>query len=107
MSTATTRYGVIDTLSLQSDRLDYWAAEKELQIPSSQSLSTLEIPSQQYAVLPHKGPIDGLKDKLEWLFTHWLPQSGYRGVDGFELEILPCELSNEFSGCLYGILAAD
>lgn len=77
MSTATTRYGVIDTLSLQSDRLDYWAAEKELQIPSSQSLSTLEIPSQQYAVLPHKGPIDGLKDKLEWLFTHWLPQSGY------------------------------
>lgn len=84
----TMRYGVIDTLSLNSERLDYWAAEAS-QTLLSQSLNTLEIPTQQYAVLAHKGPIDGLKNKLEWLFTEWLPQSGYRGIDGFELEIYP------------------
>ncbi|HCH02784.1 MAG TPA: AraC family transcriptional regulator [Vibrio sp.] len=88
INTEKKRYGVIDTLSLNSERLHYWAAE-ELQTATFQPLNTLEIPTQQYAVLPHKGPIDGLKDKLEWLFTHWLPQSGYRGVDGFELEIYP------------------
>ena len=84
--TAEKRYGIIDTLSLNAERLHYWAAE-ERQTPIHQALNALEIPTQQYAVLPHKGPIDGLKDKLEWLFTHWLPQSGFRGVDGFELEI--------------------
>lgn len=88
INTEKKRYGVIDTLSLNSERLHYWAAE-ELLTSTAQSLNTLDIPTQQYAVLPHKGPIDGLKDKLEWLFTHWLPQSGYRGVDGFELEIYP------------------
>lgn len=97
-------YGVIDTLScdplsIDSDYLTYWAAEPDLlnqqaltlPVPESllqqHELTSIVIPKQVYAVLPHQGPIQGLKPKLEWLFTHWLPQSGYIGVDGFELEI--------------------
>ncbi|MGO1189717.1 AraC family transcriptional regulator [Vibrio casei] len=89
------RYGVIDTLTVHADRLTYWAAEDVDSTPNSNSnsnnensqLSFISIPTQEYAVLPHRGPIEGLKPKLEWFFTRWLPQSGYSGIDGFELEI--------------------
>ncbi|WP_245879967.1 AraC family transcriptional regulator [Vibrio gangliei] len=94
-----TRFGVIDTLSMNAECLSYWASMEysEFTNPPSYSdqltqgsgIKSLTIPKQQYAVLTHYGPIHGLKSKLEWLFTHWLPQSGYRGIDGFELEIYP------------------
>ncbi|OEF24255.1 AraC family transcriptional regulator [Vibrio rumoiensis] len=80
------RYGVIDTLTIGADHLTYWAAEAVSE-QTYGSLPSIVIPKQEYAVLPHRGPIEGLKPKLEWFFTCWLPQSGYSGVDGFELEI--------------------
>lgn len=85
------RYGVIDTLTVHVDRLTYWAAEEVSSTLDNNHvgnmLSFISIPTQEYAVLPHRGPIEGLQPKLEWFFTCWLPQSGYSGVDGFELEI--------------------
>lgn len=85
-NTPVLRYGVIDTLSLHDDRLTYWASEEcSDHLPAN--LKQLHIPDQQYVVLPHRGEIAQLKSKLEWLFSDWLPQSGYSGVDGFELEI--------------------
>lgn len=85
-TTPALRYGVIDTLSLHDDRLTYWASE-ECSNNLPKNLKSLHIPDQEYVVLPHRGEIAQLKSKLEWLFSDWLPQSGYSGVDGFELEI--------------------
>lgn len=84
--TPSLRYGVIDTMSLHDDRLTYWASE-ECTNNFPNHLNQLRIPEQEYVVLPHRGAIAHLKPKLEWLFSEWLPQSGYSGVDGFELEI--------------------
>lgn len=98
------RYGVIDTFSLNAESLVYWASigiedlhEEVLSRPVIQTaisqglLKSVSIPPQHYAVLTYQGPIQGLKSQLQWLITHWLPQSGYCGVDGFELEIYPAD----------------
>ncbi len=37
-------------------------------------------------MLTHKGPIAQLGESLHWFILHWLPESAYRGLDGFELE---------------------
>lgn len=37
-------------------------------------------------MLSHVGPISQLGQTLNWFILHWLPASGYRGLDGFELE---------------------
>ncbi|MFV0573998.1 MAG: helix-turn-helix domain-containing protein [Vibrio sp.] len=82
------RFGVIDTVSQNNQSLTYWATEP-FQAKHQDNFSTLTIPEQEYAVLSHKGEVVSLKFQLEWFFTCWLPQSGYTGVDGYELEIYP------------------
>lgn len=93
--------GVIDVTHSHFDgsNIQYWAGV-ELgtepiypQLPSlvSSQLDTLSVPSQTYAVLKHRGPVIELPKSLEWFMIHWLPNSSYRGVDGFELECYPAE----------------
>lgn len=93
--------GVIDVTHSHFDgsNIHYWAGvelgEMPLypQLPSliSDQLDTLSVPSQTYAVIKHKGPVANLPKTLEWFVIHWLPNSGYRGVDGFELECYPAQ----------------
>ncbi len=54
-----------------------------------QQLEMVTVPAQTYAVIKHRGPIKGLASTLEWFIFHWLPESEYRGVDGYELERYP------------------
>lgn len=49
----------------------------------------LSVPKQTYAVVKHRGPVLNLPKTIEWFILSWLPNSGYRGVDGYELEIYP------------------
>ncbi|CAK2423276.1 hypothetical protein VCRA2133E348_410048 [Vibrio crassostreae] len=49
----------------------------------------LTVPKQTYAVVKHCGPIEYLRHTLSWFVLNWLPSSGYRGVDGYELEVYP------------------
>ncbi|MFM5508382.1 helix-turn-helix domain-containing protein [Aeromonas rivipollensis] len=78
--------GVVD-VSGAGERLPYWAgvAAEEGSEPGP-GLARLRVPSQEYAVLGHLGPISQLGQSLNWFILHWLPSSGYRGLDGFELE---------------------
>lgn len=71
--------------------LPYWASfevgddmDSEL-LPAG--LSIFQIPAQQYAVIPYQGPITELHKTVEWFIFHWLPESGFRGIDGYDLEI--------------------
>lgn len=78
--------GVV-AVSGAGEPLVYWAgvaAEEGSEPPSG--LARLAIPPQEYAVLTHVGPISQLGQTLNWFILHWLPTSGYRGLDGFELE---------------------
>ncbi|WP_411197971.1 helix-turn-helix domain-containing protein [Vibrio sp. EA2] len=90
--------GVIDVANTHSGnyQLEYWAGyqlDTEAFSTSSNDaltqLETLLVPQQSYAVITHSGRISKLTETLEWFILHWLPNSNYRGVDGYELEIYP------------------
>ncbi|MEP3349980.1 MAG: AraC family transcriptional regulator [Marinomonas sp.] len=78
--------GVIDTRERadRPDELLYWAG-----YPTDEALqdNTLFIPEQEYAVIPVHGEVSALESAVEWFFFHWLPESNYRNVPGFELEV--------------------
>ncbi|MGY3856701.1 helix-turn-helix domain-containing protein [Aeromonas sp. NJAU223] len=79
--------GVVDVSLANEAALPYWAGvavEEEATLPPG--LARLRVPPQAYAVLTHVGPIDELAGTLNWFILHWLPGSGYRGLDGYELE---------------------
>lgn len=79
--------GVIDvTAAADNDHaLIYWATST---LPVS-GAECVTVPAQTYAVVKHRGPIALLPQTLAWFIFDWLPQSIYRGVDGFELERYP------------------
>ncbi|WP_281704539.1 AraC family transcriptional regulator [Aeromonas taiwanensis] len=82
--------GVVDVSTAGEALLPYWAgvpAGEEEVMPAG--LARLRVPPQEYAVITHVGPIDELARTLTWFILHWLPTSGYRGLDGFELESYP------------------
>jgi len=81
--------GVIDTsrVSSFSDSLTYWAGTEPSPELSSENTALLTIPEQRYAVIPHKGCISELHKTLNWVLHCWLPDSDYRGANGYELEL--------------------
>ncbi|MFM4720292.1 AraC family transcriptional regulator [Aeromonas bivalvium] len=84
--------GVSDLSASQgeSQGFPYWAGiEQGEGIPALPGAQILAVPSQTYGVIRHQGPIGELPRTLSWFIEHWLPQSGYRGLDGLELEAYP------------------
>ncbi|WP_120512357.1 AraC family transcriptional regulator [Photobacterium salinisoli] len=86
--------GVIDTQNQPGDALIYWAGIPVEQTVDADPLITaqaqrLSVPEQLYAVIPYSGPIHQLDKVLHWFIAAWLPESGYKGIDGYELEIYP------------------
>lgn len=69
--------------------LVYWATANISPGSTTETLSAVTIPAQTYAVVRHQGPISQLPDTLMWFILNWLPDSGYRGVNGYELEVYP------------------
>lgn len=91
--------GVVDLTQSCFDgtNIHYWAGvelQEGISIPQlpsiiSERLEVLTVPKQTYAVVKHCGPIDNLRHTLSWFVLNWMPSSGYRGVDGYELEVYP------------------
>lgn len=91
--------GVIDVTKAEFDgsNIVYWAGvelNQEIDLPLLPSLISdkfelLTVPAQTYAVVTHKGPVQHLPATLQWFILNWLPNSGYRGIDGYELEAYP------------------
>ena len=81
--------GVLDLTQTDNSQesFPYWACFQTDLSPSCVGLKTLTIPAQDYAVIPHHGDISSLQKVLECFIVHWLPESGYCGVNGFDLEM--------------------
>lgn len=81
--------GVIDTSNYTDFdvSLPYWAGIEQPTDSETNGLSVLQVPEQEYMVIPHRGPVALLHKTLEWVIHFWLPESGYRGANGFELEL--------------------
>lgn len=100
--------GVIDVTQsfFDGSNIHYWAGieldDSPLLFPSlrSRELETLLVPAQTYAIIKHRGPVSLLPKTLEWFLLHWLPNSGYSGVDGFELECYPATYDPMATGAL-------
>ncbi|AQS35503.1 DNA-binding domain-containing protein, AraC-type [Shewanella psychrophila] len=83
--------GVVDTRIVAEPLINYWAGIESQTIKWDgqkvlQTLNPLEIPAQEYAVVSYTGAISGFSHVVEWLICTWLPESGYSGVEGLELE---------------------
>tara|TARA_Y100001956_G_C4128506_1_gene191916 strand:+ start:2497 stop:3417 length:921 start_codon:yes stop_codon:yes gene_type:complete len=94
-----TAVGVVDVTQSHFDgsNIFYWAGTEvdeqfkfpELPVLMEKELELLKVPSQTYAVIKHKGCVSELPSTLQWFLLNWLPQSQYRGIDGYELERYP------------------
>ncbi|MGR5501069.1 helix-turn-helix domain-containing protein [Vibrio sp. DNB22_10_4] len=83
-------YGIIDTLHLlPNTQVLYWAASDDEQFSTHPDLESIVVPEQSYAVVTHLGPTSTLPQTLKWVLNVWLPQSGYIGKEGFEVERYP------------------
>ncbi|ADZ93204.1 helix-turn-helix domain-containing protein [Marinomonas mediterranea] len=84
--------GVIDARYESSpDELCYWAGyqgglNEDLSNYGAKALTKLTIPQQEYAVIPVFGNVRNLEAAVRWFMFHWLPDSNYLGINGFELE---------------------
>ncbi|WMN86081.1 AraC family transcriptional regulator [Vibrio parahaemolyticus] len=96
--------GVIDVTNAHAScsQLEYWAGypfeNDQLFNSSNETFSPLDclfVPQQSYAVITHHGKASQLAQTLEWFILHWLPNSNYRGIDGYELEIYPRDYQPE------------
>lgn len=83
-------FGIIDTLRvLPNTQVVYWAASNREEFSQIAGLEMIELPEESYAVISHTGPAASFPKTLEWVLKVWLPQSGYVGKEGFELERYP------------------
>lgn len=91
--------GVVGVVAANDDMdaIPYWAGMKADNMPTTCQLGSLVIPAQEYAVLPFTGPIKQLEQVLAWLFLHWIPDSNYNSIDGYELEVYPASYDPEGS----------
>ncbi|MEO9654131.1 helix-turn-helix domain-containing protein [Marinomonas sp.] len=78
--------GVIDTREREGrpEELLYWAGYP---VEENRGENILTIPEQEYAVIPVQGEVSALESAIEWFFFHWLPESNYCNIPGFELEV--------------------
>ena len=87
---ATHHYGIIDTIhALPNAQVLYWAASNMPINTPGHPLPTLIIPKQTYAIITHIGPVVNYPKTLDWVLNNWLPNSGYQGEEGYELERYP------------------
>lgn len=83
------RLGVLE-VSRSADNgrsFPYWAGIETDPSLDHNGLQVLRVPSQQYAVIPVQGPITALEKTLNWFISYWLPDSGYQGCYGYDLEV--------------------
>lgn len=82
--------GVVDTrVNNDNSQMPYWAGYKvtEEEAKKLTAENILFIPEQTYAVIPHTGLATHLDLTLQWFLSTWLPQSDYKAIEGFDLEI--------------------
>lgn len=64
-------------------------SQHDEQFSTHPDLESIVVPEQSYAVVTHLGPTSTLPQTLKWVLNVWLPQSGYIGKEGFEIERYP------------------
>jgi AraC family transcriptional regulator len=81
--------GGIDT-SKENGLLTYWAGITDgspyFKAFSKQGFNHIKIPKQHYLVITHHQSGQSLTEKVSWIIQHYLPASGYKALQSFDLE---------------------
>ena len=51
------------------------------------------VPENTYAVFPHRGSLESLRDTYNYIYQTWLPQSGYTTLS-YDMEVYTDEFKN-------------
>jgi AraC family transcriptional regulator len=85
-------YGVVRQTKEKTDLLEYYAA---IAVTDDQSppdgMVSVEIPAARYAKFAHKGPARNMDHTVNYIYSSWLLQSGYRHTYGPDLEFYGAE----------------
>ena len=81
--------GVLATVDADGSgfNIPYWASCESHGESILDGLTAIDLPTQLYAVISYSGPISELHKTVEWFIFDWLPSSGYKGLDGYDLEV--------------------
>ena len=94
-------YGVICQSPDQGEELDYYAAV-QTERSCSLEMSTVEIPEARYAKFIHRGEVSQLDLTVNYIYSSWLLQSGFRHSYGPDLEIYGSEfIPNSADSVMY------
>lgn len=79
-------YGVMDNYNEESGEFDYVAGiEVDSAADIPEGMVSIDVPEQTYAVFTSTLPT--LVETFQHAYKTWLPQSGYKRVDGPEFEL--------------------
>lgn len=81
-------YGVVSPVHDSSDQLQYFAAiEVSQRAALPEGMLTLDVPSACYAKFCHKGPVNGIDNTVNYVYSSWLLSSGMSHSGGVDLEV--------------------
>jgi AraC family transcriptional regulator len=79
-------YGAIYNFDRESN-FDYMCAVEVAGSPVlPQSMTSLHVPAQKYAVFTHRGHIAGIRSTIAAIWNQWFPESGHKAVEATTLE---------------------
>jgi len=52
-----------------------------------EGMMSCQLKKHTYAVFPHCGSIDHLNETINWIFTDWIPGSGYQAMENYFFEL--------------------
>lgn len=96
-------YGVVRQTAMHSDELEYWAAVPVSRVEVlPQGLSSLSVPWAKYARFAHKGLVANLNMTVNYIYSSWLLQSGFRHTGECDLEFYGAEyVANSEKSVIY------
>nr|WP_295771097.1 helix-turn-helix domain-containing protein [Rhodoferax sp.] len=81
-------YGVVSPVRASSDQLQYFAAiEVSQKAALPDGMLALEVPGARYAKFNHQGPVNGIDNTVNYIYSSWLLSSGVSHSGGVDLEV--------------------
>ncbi len=81
-------YGVVSPVQQSSDQLQYFAAiEVDQPAAPPAGMLALEVPGARYAKFCHQGPVKGIDNTVNYIYSSWLLACGTSHTGGADLEV--------------------
>ncbi len=80
-------YGVVRQTNEKADQLEYHAAIEVSKLGTLPgNMVSIEIPASTYAKFTHQGEVNNINNTVNYIYSSWLLQSGFKHTYGADLE---------------------